>query len=96
MSQLYKGQKIALVMDGAGWHKSKTMRLPDNIEIIYLPPYSPELNPVERLWQYIKKSTIRNRVYESIEQLEDTICSFVASLARTDLKSVCSCSYLYN
>lgn len=96
MSHLYNGQKIALVMDGAGWHKSKSMRLPENIEIIYLPPYSPELNPVEKLWQYIKTNTIRNRIYESIEHLKDTICSFVSGLPNADLKSVCSCRYLYN
>ena len=47
-------EEILLVMDGAGWHKSKGLKIPKNIEIIYLPPYSPELNPVERLWLYSK------------------------------------------
>ncbi|MDZ5761744.1 IS630 family transposase domain protein [Candidatus Cyrtobacter comes] len=45
-------ENIILVMDGAGWHKG--LKIPGNIEILYLSPYSPELNPVERLWQYIK------------------------------------------
>jgi len=53
LSQEMVGRKIVLVMDGAGWHKSDALTLPDNIEIIYLPPYSPELNPVETLWEYI-------------------------------------------
>lgn len=96
MSQLYKGQKIILVMDGAGWHKSKALHVPENVEIMYLPPYSPELNPVEKLWQFIKANTLRNRIYDSIEHLKDAICSFVRDLANPDLQSICSCSYLYN
>ncbi len=43
-----------LIMDGAGWHKSKNLVIPKNIQIILLPPYCPELNPVKRLWRYIK------------------------------------------
>ena len=96
MSQQYNKQPIVLIMDGASWHKSKDIRVPENIKIIYLPPYSPELNPVEKLWQYIKANTIRNRIYESIDHLKDTICSFVMGLDSADLKSICSCNYLYN
>lgn len=54
LSQKYKDEKINLVMDGAGWHKSKKLIVPENIIIIHLPPYSPELNPVERFWLHIK------------------------------------------
>ena len=43
-----------------GWHRSKDLIIPANIEIEYLPPYSPELNPVERFWEHIKRYTIRN------------------------------------
>ena len=42
-----------LIMDGAGWHSSKNLIIPKNIQIVILPPYCPELNPVERLWRYI-------------------------------------------
>ena len=51
-------QKMAIVMDGAGWHKSGKLILLKNIKIIILPPYSPELNPTEKLWQYIKDHTM--------------------------------------
>ena len=56
------GKKAVLVMDGAGWHKSKDLKLYSNIEFVFQPSYSPELNPVEKLWQYIKRHTIKNRV----------------------------------
>lgn len=49
-SKTYPKDEILLVMDGAGWHRSKDLIIPANIEIVYLPPYSPELNPVERFW----------------------------------------------
>ena len=45
-----KNEHVALVLDGAGWHSSKTLRVPASITLVPLPPYSPELNPVERVW----------------------------------------------
>ena len=96
LGQQYSQKTILLVMDGASWHKSRSLNLPENVEIVHLPPYSPELNPVERLWSYIKANTIRNKTYLSIEHLKDVICSFVVSLTKSTLKSLCSCSYLFN
>lgn len=70
MSVKLGSSEAIVVMDCAGWHKSGNLKMPHNIEIIYLPPYSPELNPVERLWQYIKSNTIKNKVYANLEILE--------------------------
>ncbi len=53
-----------LIMDQAGWHKSRGLRVPDNLTILYLPPYSPELNPVERLWAYLRDHFPSNRAYD--------------------------------
>ncbi len=47
-------EHIVLIMDGAGWHKSKQLQLPDGITALLLPPYSPELNPMENLWHYMR------------------------------------------
>jgi transposase len=49
-----KGEHVAFVLDGAGWHNSKTLRVPASITLVPLPPYSPELNPVERVWLHLK------------------------------------------
>lgn len=86
-------RKVFLIMDGAGWHKSKDLIVPGNIEIIYLPPYSPELNPVERLWQYIKSNTIKNKIYETIDQLENIIYDFIKSYDRKIIRSICAFDY---
>ena len=95
-AKAYPYEKILLVMDGAGWHKSKKITIPDNIEIIYLPPYSPELNPVERFWEHIKRHTIRNKIYLTIPSLQKTVGDFINSLPQASIKSLCSVNYLYN
>lgn len=82
-------QKVLIIMDGAGWHKSKDLKIPPNIRIELLPPYCPELNPVERLWKYIKDNTIKNKVFETLEDLEIEICSFVKNLSREVVLGVC-------
>jgi transposase len=89
----YNGEHLTIIMDGAGWHKSKKLNKPDNIDIIHLPPYSPELNPVERLWQYIKNNTIKNKIYESLEQLEDIVCEFIGHLTNDIIAQICATNW---
>ena len=55
-------EHVALVLDGAGWHNGKSLRLPPNITLVPLPPYSPELNPVERVWLYLKERFLSMRL----------------------------------
>jgi transposase len=50
----YHNEEIIIIMDQAGWHKSKDLVIPDKIEIAYLPPYSPDLKSVERFWNIVK------------------------------------------
>jgi hypothetical protein len=90
------GRKIVLIMDGAGWHKSCNLIVPENIEIIYLPPYSPELNPVETLWEHIKRHTIKNKIYDDLKDLEEAVCSFIMGLKQSVVASICKTDYLYN
>ena len=75
-------------MDGAGWHKSGDLKLPNNIQKVLLPSYCPELNPVERLWQYIKNHTIKNRVFATIEELQKEICKFVKGLSKRIIRNI--------
>ena len=55
-------EHVALVLDGAGWHSTKALRVPANITLVPLPPYSPELNPVERVWLYLKQRFLSMRL----------------------------------
>jgi len=69
MATAYSDFEIMLVMDQAGWHKSKTLKVPPNMRFHFLPPYSPELNPVEKLWQWLKRHICRNRLFSSEDEL---------------------------
>jgi transposase len=83
-------EDFILIMDGAGWHKSKNLIVPKNIQLVILPPYCPELNPVERLWRFIKDNTIKNKVFETLKNLEDEVCEFVRNLTVEVIKNICS------
>ena len=50
------------MVDGAGWHKSEDLVKPDNISLLRLPPYAPELNPVENIWQYLRRNKLGRRL----------------------------------
>ena len=60
---------VLLVLDRAGWHVAKALEVPANMTLLYLPPYSPELNPVERLWAYLRSHYLSNRAYRDYDDL---------------------------
>ena len=63
-----------VIMDRAGWHTTGQLNLPENLSIILLPPRSPELNPVENIWQYIRQNWLSNRVFEDYDAIIDAGC----------------------
>ena len=63
-----------LIMDGAGWHKSDDLVVPENISLLKLPPYAPELNPVEMIWQYLRRNKLAHRLYETYEDIVEACC----------------------
>ena len=83
-----------LIMDQAGWHKAKKLVVPDEVTILYLPPYSPELNPVERLWAYLRSHYLSNRVYDDYDHLLAAGAEAWQKLTPDRLRSVCACPYL--
>ena len=63
-----------LMMDQAGWHMSNNLVLPENITILPIPPKSPELNPVENLWHFMRDNWLSNRVFKSYDDIVDHCC----------------------
>jgi len=63
-----------VLMDRAGWHRAGDLKVPKNLTIILLPSRSPELNPVENIWQYLRANWLSNRVFESYEAILDAGC----------------------
>ena len=62
---LARGVHVVLVPDRAGWHTTKSLRVPAKLSLLYLPPYSPELNPVERIWRFLRERFLSHRVFAS-------------------------------
>ena len=58
-----------ILMDGAGWHISQKLKIPPNLTLIKLPPYSPELNPIENIWQYMKDNYLNNHVFKDYNDI---------------------------
>ena len=70
-----EGAHAVLVLDGAGWHTAAAIEAPQNITLVILPPYSPELNPVENVWEYLRKNKLANRLYETYQAIVDAGCA---------------------
>lgn len=76
------GAHAVLWADGAGWHRiGGKLNVPDNITLLKLPPYSPELNPVENVWQYLRQNQLSNRVFATYETIVDACCDAWQKLA---------------
>ena len=67
VSTAHNDEFIVMVLDGASSHKSKELKIPDNVSLIPLPPYSPELNPAEQIWNLLRRDYFANRVFDSLD-----------------------------
>ena len=89
-------KKILLVEDNAGWHRSKSLKVPPGIEIEYLPAYSPELQPAERLWQLVGEPLV-NQCFETIEEIEEILvnrCNFLRKKMQEQIKKLTNYHWL--
>ena len=64
----------ALLLDGAGWHIAADIAVPANVSLIFLPPYSPSLNPVERIWLYLRERFLSLRLFADLDAIIDGCC----------------------
>jgi hypothetical protein len=72
--QVAANAHAAIILDGAGYHKKAALRIPENITLVPLPPYSPELNPVENIWEYLRGNKLANTVFETYDEIVDKAC----------------------
>lgn len=73
-AEVAPGAHAILIVDQAGWHTSPKLEVPDNITLLPLPPRSPELNPVENIWQFIRDNWLSNRVFKSYDDIVALCC----------------------
>ena len=79
--------------DQAGWHSAKELRIPDNVILLPLPAYSPELNPVERIWLYLKERYLSHRLLDDYEAIVDAVCVAWNRLTTEAGRITTLCSY---
>lgn len=94
--ELPTGVHAVLIWDGAGFHTGLDVMVPSNVSLIQLPPYSPELNPVENLWHYLRAHHWSNRPYRDYDELqEEAVRSLCAARQDTEtIKTVCNAPYI--
>jgi hypothetical protein len=93
----FQNYRVIMVMDNASWHISKELETSDNLAFMFLPPYSPELNPAEHLWEYIReKKGFNNNVFNSLDAVELKLSTslFEMSKETKQIKSLCNFSWL--
>lgn len=69
------GAHAVLVLDGAGWHAARTLAVPDNVTLLHLPPYAPELNPVENVWTCLRANRLAISVFDSYDEIVHARCT---------------------
>jgi hypothetical protein len=81
VSQTFAAYFIVMQVDQADWHRSTELSVPENIRLIEQPAYSPEVNPVEHLWEELREKYLHNRVFPSLETLVEVLCQGLNELA---------------
>jgi transposase len=86
-----------MCLDGAGWHTSHSLKLPQNIQLLKLPPYSPELNSTEHIWDYIREQKhFNNYTFKTLDDMEDNLAKALKEInyEHEILQSLCDFNWL--
>jgi putative transposase len=88
LSAAYPKDYMLLAVDNAVWHKAKGLKIPENIRLFYLPPRTPELNPVEQIWKEVRKRGFKNKIFRTLDKVVDNLCDTLNSLTCECVKSI--------
>ena len=88
ISSQQPGEFKILVLDNGAFHHARALNIPPNISLVFLPPYSPELNPAEKMWRYIK-DRISMIAYNNIQQLQQQLSEVINHITEATIKSIC-------
>jgi len=80
VSRDFKDFFVIMIVDQASWHMSKRLKIPENIRLIAQPAYSPELNPVEHIWEEIREKAMPNAAFKSLDEVEQSLCKEIRRL----------------
>ena len=96
LSEQYLEDMILLCCDGAAWHKSKTLQVPENIVLFFILPYTPEMNPIEQIWKEIRKRGFKNELFSTLANVIARLCETICSLSVEVVKSITGRDWIIN
>ena len=88
LSEQYPEDRIILCCDGAAWHKSASLDVPGNIRLFFIPPYTPEMNPIEQIWKELRKMGFKNEIFATLEKVVDRLCDVINDLSSATIHSI--------
>jgi putative transposase len=88
LSKKYIDDIILLACDNAGWHKSLALETPENIVIIHIPPCTPEMNPIEQIWDELREKGFANQIFKTLDKVVDRLCDTIKNLTRDTITSI--------
>lgn len=88
LQSAYPDDLIVLVCDGATWHKSAKLIIPEHIIMLSIPPYTPEMNPIEQIWRELRTQGFQNEVFSSLTKVVDRLCETINRLSRDTIISI--------
>jgi putative transposase len=88
LSNAFPEDMILLAVDQASWHTTQQLSIPDNIQLYFLLPCTPEMNPIEQIWKEIRKRGFHNELFQSLNKVIDRLCDTIVSLSPDVIKSI--------
>ena len=95
LSKTYSEDIMILVCDGAAWHKSKNLEISGNIIITHIPPYTPEMNPIEQIWKQIRQMGFGNKIFSTLNTVVDRLCDIINLLTDELVRSITLREWIY-
>ena len=96
LSKQYPDDVILLCCDGAAWHKANALCVPKNIRLFFIPPYTPEMNPIEQIWKELRRIGFRNVVFASLEKVVNRLCNTICALSAQTIRSITGRSWIFS
>ena len=93
-SKKFENTYNVIVLDNGAFHKAKSLIIPENIGLLFLPPYSPELNPAENMWAAMKRK-FTNKLHHTLEEVSEFITNTIATISKESIKRTCGFQYVF-
>ena len=84
-----------VVLDNGAFHKAKSLVIPENIALLFLPPYSPELNPAENMWEILKRK-FTNKLCKTLDDISEFVSHSTQELTSDSIKKTCGFAYVFS